>query len=170
MMNTPQQVKNPSSSLKSRFITRFLGALTKINAEDPISSSSPTRIFQRYRRIKVASNKSMAYSVRSRRIWSRTMLSRFRSRRSAFSGRRSSVKTTNCTTSPPPALIKVTINEKKTAKGGLDMQTDELRELVPGGEAMDVCNLLDETAHYIKCLTTQVQVMRKIVDFYHLSK
>ncbi|TYJ27297.1 hypothetical protein E1A91_A07G176700v1 [Gossypium mustelinum] len=134
MMNTPQQVKNPSSSLKSRFITRFLGALTKITAEDPILSSSPTRIFQRYRRIKVASNKSMAYSVRSRRIWSRAMLSRFRSRRSAFSGRRSSVKTTNC------------------------------------GEAMDVCNLLDETAHYIKCLTTQVQVMRKIVDFYHLSK
>ncbi|MBA0784404.1 hypothetical protein Gotri_006897 [Gossypium trilobum] len=164
MMNTPQQVKNPTSSLKSRFITRFLGALTKINAEDPISSPSPTRIFQRYRRIKVASNKSMAYSVRSRRIWSRAMLSRFRSRRSAFSGRRSSVKTTNCTT------INVTINENKTAKGGLDMQTDELRELVPGGEAMDVCNLLDETAHYIKCLTTQVQVMRKIVDFCHLSK
>ncbi|MBA0817336.1 hypothetical protein Gohar_028239 [Gossypium harknessii] len=141
MMNTPQQVKNPSSSLKSRFITRFLGALTKINAEDPISSPSPTRIFQCYRRIKVASNKSMAYSVR-----------------------RSSAKTTNCTT------INVTINENKTAKGGLDMQTDELRELVPGGEAMDVCNLLDETAHYIKCLTTQVQVMRKIVDFCHLSK
>ncbi|KAH1129757.1 hypothetical protein J1N35_001135 [Gossypium stocksii] len=135
MMNsTPQQVKNPASSLKSRFISRFLGALTKINAEDPISSYSPTRIFQRYRRIKVASNKSMAYSVRSRRIWSRAMLSRFRSRRSAFSGRRSSIKITNC------------------------------------GEAMDVCNLLDETAHYIKCLTTQVQVMRKIVDFYHLSK
>ncbi|KAG8489142.1 hypothetical protein CXB51_017186 [Gossypium anomalum] len=170
MMNSPQQVKNPSSSLKSRFITRFLGALTKINAEHPISSSSPTRIFQRYRRIKVASNKSMAYSVRSRRIWSRAMLSRFRSRRSAFSVRRSSVKTTNCTTSPPSALIKVTINENKIAKGGLDMQTDELRELVPGGEAMDVCNLLGETAHYIKCLTTQVQVMRKIVDFYHLSK
>lgn len=44
-------------------------------------------------------------------------------------------------------------------------QTDELRNLVPGGETMDFCSLLDETAHYIKCLTTQVQVMRSIVYF-----
>lgn len=47
-------------------------------------------------------------------------------------------------------------------------QTDELRDLVPGGETMDLNILLGETAHYIKCLTTQVQVMRNIVDFYSI--
>ncbi|KAL7124583.1 hypothetical protein ABFS83_14G058500 [Erythranthe nasuta] len=41
-----------------------------------------------------------------------------------------------------------------------------LRELVPGGESMDICRLLNETGDYIKCLRAQVQVMRKIVDNY----
>lgn len=42
----------------------------------------------------------------------------------------------------------------------------ELRELVPGGEAMEICKLLDETAHYIKCLSTQVKVMTAIAESY----
>ncbi|KAL7081801.1 hypothetical protein ACP275_14G061300 [Erythranthe tilingii] len=41
-----------------------------------------------------------------------------------------------------------------------------LRELVPGGEGMDICRLLSETGDYIKCLIAQVQLMRKIVDNY----
>lgn len=48
---------------------------------------------------------------------------------------------------------------------GID-QASKLRKLVPGGEAMDLCSLLDEAAHYIKCLNTQVQVMRRIANFY----
>ncbi|KAK6238803.1 hypothetical protein QUC31_004272 [Theobroma cacao] len=158
---------NPSS-LKSRFTTRFLRALTNINAQNPISSSSPREILQRYRRIKVAADKSMAYSVRSRRTWSRAMRWKLRSRswRQASSVRRLKI-TTTC----HQAIMKKTAHEResKTTTGeevGFGVQTDGLRELVPGGEAMDICNLLDETAHYIKCLTTQVQVMRKIVDFY----
>ncbi|XVF21283.1 hypothetical protein REPUB_Repub12eG0077000 [Reevesia pubescens] len=171
--NQPHQhLKNPSS-LKSRFTTRFLRALNKINAQKPISSSSPKEIFQRYRKIKVAADKSMAYSVRSRRTWSRAMLwklrSRSRRRQGASSGRRrSSVKTSTTTTSHHQAAnMKRTSHEKDnktttTTTTGEDqvelvVQTGELRELVPGGEAMDLCNLLDETAHYIKCLTTQVQ-------------
>ncbi|XP_022771558.1 transcription factor IBH1-like [Durio zibethinus] len=164
-----------ASSLKSRFTRRFLRALTKINAQKPISSSSPREIFQRYGRIKAAADKSMANSVRSRRTWSRAMLWKLRSRsyRQASSGRRSAVKTS--TTTSHQAIRKKTNHEKenKPTKTGEDqvgfvVQADELRELVPGGEAMDLCNLLDETAHYIKCLTTQVQVMKKIVDFYSL--
>ncbi|XWS76002.1 hypothetical protein CRYUN_Cryun01aG0140100 [Craigia yunnanensis] len=168
----PDLYLNPSS-LKSRFTTRFLRALTKINAQKPISKSSPREIFQRYRRIKVAADKSMAYSVRSRRTWSRAMIWKLRSRsyRQASSGRRSPVKIS--TTTSRQAIMKKTSHEKenKHTKTGEDqvgfvVQADELRELVPGGEAMDLCNLLDETTHYIKCLTTQVQVMRKIADFY----
>lgn len=58
---------------------------------------------------------------------------------------------------------------KKRDDEEADTETDpasKLRKLVPGGEAMDLCNLLDEAAHYIKCLNTQVQVMRCIADFY----
>ncbi|XVF81291.1 hypothetical protein PTKIN_Ptkin15bG0143700 [Pterospermum kingtungense] len=169
---------NPSSSLKSRFTTRFLRALTKINAQKPISSS-PREIFQRYRRIKVAADKSMAYSVRSRRTWSRAMVWKLRSRscrrKLACSGLRRSSSSSSVKTCP---IMKKTCHakENKTTTGDehedceFVREADELREIVPGGEAMDLCNLLDETAHYIKCLTTQVQVMRNIVDFYNLSE
>ncbi|XP_022727979.1 transcription factor IBH1-like [Durio zibethinus] len=167
---------NPSSSLKSRFTTRFLRALTRINARKPISPSSPREIFQRYRRIKVAADKSMASSVRSRRTWSRATLWKLRSRsclQLASLGRRRSVKTSTITSRQ--AIMKKTSheieNKTTTEEDHQDRfvgQADKLRELVPGGEAMDLCNLLDETAHYIKCLTTQVQLMRKIVDFYSL--
>ncbi|GMI69201.1 ILI1 binding bHLH 1 [Hibiscus trionum] len=157
---------NPSS-LKSRFATRFLRALTKIHAQKPISSSSPTEIFRRYRRIKAAADKSMAYSVRSRRTWSRAMLWKLRTQ--------SCGKTSTLIKSSQQAAMK---QNKKTetsttattgeAGVGFGVEASELRELVPGGEAMDYCNLLDETAHYIKCLTTQVQVMKKIAHFYSL--
>ncbi|KAK8588478.1 hypothetical protein V6N13_087399 [Hibiscus sabdariffa] len=166
------QLLNPTS-LKSRFTTRFLRALTKINARNPIPSSSPSprEIFQRYRRIKVAADKSMAYSVRSRTTWSRATLSRLRTRsrhrRLASFGRRSSV----CTPTPTPtaAVLEKTSSHGKENEGGLAVQAGELRELVPGGKAMDLCNLLGETAHYIKCLTTQVQVMRTIANLYSLE-
>ncbi|KAK8711757.1 hypothetical protein V6N13_147024 [Hibiscus sabdariffa] len=160
------QLLNPTS-LKSRFTTRFLRALTKINAPNPISSSSPTprEIFQRYRRIKVAADKSMAYSVRSRTTWSRATLSRLRTRsrhrRLASFGPRSSVTTA--------AVLEKASSHGKENEGGLVVQAGELRELVPGGETMDLCNLLDETAHYIKCLTTQVQVMKTIANLYSLE-
>ncbi|KAE8685287.1 Detected protein of unknown function [Hibiscus syriacus] len=158
-MNNPHHM-NPRS-LKSRFTTRFLRALTKIRAQKPISSSSPTEIFRRYRKIKVAADKSMAYSVRSRKTWSRAMLWKLRSR----SHRRRPVKTKF-----RQSVMKNTKTTTTTGEDGVGfgVEASELRELVPGGEAMDLCNLLDETAHYIKCLTTQVQVMKKIADFYSL--
>ncbi|KAK8506018.1 hypothetical protein V6N13_002673 [Hibiscus sabdariffa] len=162
---------NPSS-LRSRFATRFLRTLSKINAQKPTSSSSPTEIFRRYRRIKAAADKSMAYSVRSRRTWSRAMLWKLRTRPC---GRRS-VKTSTIIKSREARKTRhekqnkntTTTTTTTTGEDGVvfGVEADELRELVPGGEAMDLYNLLDETAHYIKCLTTQVQVMKKIADFY----
>lgn len=49
---------------------------------------------------------------------------------------------------------------------GYDSQEMKLRKVVPGGAAMDICSLLDETAHYVKCLTTQVNMMRRIAQIY----
>lgn len=63
--------------------------------------------------------------------------------------------------------IKGGLKEKMSADGqeaeGFG-EVNELRKLVPGGESMDLCPLLEEVAHYIKCLSTQVQVMRCIAD------
>ncbi|KAH7542534.1 hypothetical protein FEM48_Zijuj02G0084400 [Ziziphus jujuba var. spinosa] len=47
-----------------------------------------------------------------------------------------------------------------------NLEAMEIRKLVPDREAMEIYKLLDETAHYIKCLTIQVKVMTRIADFY----
>lgn len=59
--------------------------------------------------------------------------------------------------------------EEEENINGVVWKASELRKLVPGGEAMDMCKLLDETADYIKCLATQVKLMRRIADFASAS-
>lgn len=58
--------------------------------------------------------------------------------------------------------------EKKMKNGealsGFSQDMEQLRGLVPGGEDMETCCLLEETADYIKCLAKQVQVMKSIAD------
>ncbi|KAB1225649.1 Transcription factor IBH1 [Morella rubra] len=102
----------------------------------------------------------MASAVGSRKAWSRAMLRKVRSqgrqsvqvRRMGFLGVRKRNLYGDQKFVEEPAV-------------GI-CQANELRKLVPGGEAMDMCNLLDETAHYIKCLATQVKVMRRIADVF----
>lgn len=43
-------------------------------------------------------------------------------------------------------------------------RADRLRKVVPGGGDMEMLRLMVETAHYIKCLSMQVNVMQTIVD------
>ncbi|GLU08047.1 hypothetical protein SLE2022_249760 [Rubroshorea leprosula] len=150
-------MKNPSSSsVKSRFTRRFLRALIKINRQKP-SSSSSREIFLRYRRIRIAADKAMACVIGSRRAWSRAVLRRIKNqkgKRLADSLRRSN---------GIHGMKKMVAKEEDEISYE---QENELRKLVPGVGAMDLCSMLDETAHYVMCLATQVQVMRKIVDFY----
>ncbi|XP_059663632.1 transcription factor IBH1-like [Cornus florida] len=136
------------SSIKTRFAYRFLRGFKRLNKDKPINSNTSScaiEIYNRYRLIKFAANASMASAVGSRRVWSRAVLRRIRFRVSVRGRRRSG------------ALLR-----RRERLG----RANKLRKLVPGGEAMDMLSLLAETAHYIKCLTTQVQVMRNIVDCY----
>ncbi|XP_058093550.1 transcription factor IBH1 [Magnolia sinica] len=138
-------------SLKTMFAFRFLGALARINQRRS-SSSAATTIIKRSRRIKLAADASMASTVGTKRDWSRAVLRKLRNR--------SRPRTI-------PIRTKVSMAKRKRAFGGPQpelSQADKLRYLLPGGKAMDFCSLLDETASYIKCLTTQVQVMQKIAD------
>ncbi|GAV70745.1 hypothetical protein CFOL_v3_14243 [Cephalotus follicularis] len=158
-MNNPKLLSlNSTTSLISRFTRGFIQALIRINKQRPVTSSSPREMYIRHRRIKSAADKSMALAVRSRRNWSRAVLARFRKKR------RRHVLVRRITTC---AMKKRGLENKKSGhKEASHGQANELRRLVPGGEAMDLCSLLEETAHYLKCLNTQVQVMRCVADSY----
>ncbi|TXG55707.1 hypothetical protein EZV62_020963 [Acer yangbiense] len=199
-MNNPKQrlllSGNPSgggsSCIKSRFTRGFLRALIKMkkqNYNQPTSSSSSSssrrEMFRRYRRVKIAADKSMAVAVGSTRLWSRAMLSRIRHHqhqtwryhRSTFNHQPIKVKRLVIEKKKKKKKKKKKLMIKKEEDGSDDhhhhrrglRDAGELRKLVPGGEGMDICSLLDETAHYIKCLVTQVQVMKSIDRFYSIN-
>ncbi|KAK3184690.1 hypothetical protein Dsin_031976 [Dipteronia sinensis] len=194
-MNNPKQrlllPGNPSggssSCIKSRFTRGFLRALIKMkkqNYNQPTSSSSSSssrrEVFRRrYRRVKIAADKSMAVAVGSTRLWSRAMLSRIRHQ---YQQQRWRYHRSNFN-HQPIKVKRLVIEKKKKEKLRIKQKEEgsddhhrrglrdagELRKLVPGGEGMDICSLLDETAHYIKCLVTQVQVMKSIDQFYSIN-
>ncbi|KMT10085.1 hypothetical protein BVRB_5g118480 [Beta vulgaris subsp. vulgaris] len=170
MDNSPlhhHQSPNTSLNLKSlrtKFALRFLRALKKIQQQEKThkrriinggSSTSNFMVAQKYNKVKVAADASMAAAVGPRRAWSRAMLSRIR----LNWRRRGLVKR---------EIVTTRRKRRREAERGDQSghrQAHELRRLVPGGEVMDYQGLLDETAHYIKCLTTQVKVMRSIVNY-----
>lgn len=163
---TPQLSPMNPNSIKTRFTHRFLRALKRLrkNKSRTATSSQPSALGQ-YRKVKLAADASMAAAVGPRRVWSRAMLWKIRSR--GFSARRRGRRSCG-------GVVRRRRSVHMGKRGGKlgfrgDRKTEELRRLVPGGEAMDLYGLLDETAHYMKCLSTQVQVMRNIVDFCYTS-
>ncbi|KAL8548843.1 hypothetical protein ACS0TY_007926 [Phlomoides rotata] len=138
-------------SIKTRFARKFLQAMKKLNKNRPPSS------YKRYRAVRAAARASMASAVGPKRAWSRAVLKKMKKQR------------------PVHVMNKrkrVTRRKKLAARGNPRSETlgggfgeeDDLRCLVPGGKGMELCSLLGETAHYIKCLKAQVQVMTKILD------
>lgn len=103
---------------------------------------------KQYHKVKLAAYASMASAVGSKRAWSRALLLKIRNR------------------GLTRALVKKRVDEENPGEETGFGYTNELRKLVPGGEVMDFYNLLDETADYIKCLSSQVQVMRNILDLF----
>lgn len=159
-------------SIQTRFTYRFLRALRKLTAHrqngspPPPSSPSPPvnhsssdskeiTHYRRYRNVKRAAYASMASAVGTRRAWSRAQLLRFRRPAAAAHVHRGSGLTRR------RAVVAAADGRNPS-----DETTEELRKLVPGGEVMDLCSLLDETAHYINCLASQVQIMRSIADLF----
>ncbi|XP_021733515.1 transcription factor IBH1-like [Chenopodium quinoa] len=148
-------------SLRTRFALRFLKALKKINHQEKIHNKINYKgngnivmmTHHKFHKIKVAADASMAAAVGPKRAWSRAVLSRIR----LSWWRRGLLRRENS--------IIVARKQRRGAVRQQGGQTQELRRLVPGGEEMDMQKLLDETAHYIKCLTTQVNVMRSIVNY-----
>ncbi|KAK4374996.1 hypothetical protein RND71_005673 [Anisodus tanguticus] len=130
MTTTPRRryLRLRRSSIKTRFAYRFLRALRKLNQQKKPNSQ------KQYHRVKLAAYASMASAVGSKRTWSRALLGKIRNR----------------------SLIRNMVKKKRRSENPREqIGFGELRKLVPGGEVMDFYNLLDETADYIKCLTSQ---------------
>lgn len=131
-----------SSIIRTRFAYyQFLRALRKLKQQRKPNSR------KQYHRVKLAAYASMASAVGSKRGWSRALLWKIRNRSSLT--RNLVKKKRRCDVSENPRKEEIGFGE--------------LRKLVPGGEVMDFYNLLDQTANYIKCLTSQVQVMKNIL-------
>lgn len=153
---TPKGVSPNRNSRKTKFARRFICALSQMRNPRPVSSSIDEDVRTRCHKIKIAAYLSMARAVGSRRVWSRALLFKLRTR----------ARRHNMTRRRPLGLKQKRVI-KNDPQGELS-QTKKLRHLVPGGKTMDMCSLLEETAHYITCLATQVKVMQNIAD--HFSK
>ncbi|PON75114.1 IBH1 transcription factor [Parasponia andersonii] len=164
----PQSLSNPNpNSLKTRFAQRFIRALMRIQNQQP-KSSSPGEISKRHRKVNTAANAAMASAVGPRRVWSQALLWRIRNRsnRNQARHRRRRALFKRIGTN---SMKRKGLKERRGTEEGQLVgfgKEKKLRKLVPGGAAMDICSLLDETAHYIRCLTTQVKVMKRIAEIY----
>lgn len=139
----PQSSSHKPISLRTKLACKFTHALSRIKRERPTSSS----FLSCSRRIKIAAYTAMAFSVGSRKSWSRALLYKLASP----AGRRGLIR-------------KRRFGVKKRKYLTVMSRADKLRRVEPGCRNMDFCSLLEETADYITCLATQVKVMRSVVD------
>lgn len=149
--------KNPSS-IRIRFALRFLRAMKKLNKNKPPNPSSTATKYKRCHLIRAAAYASMASAVGPKRAWSRALLRKIRNKSFKLNtsiNRRNGIRRRRSVRGNPRRNIQME-----------SQQENNLRELVPGGEAMDSCKLLIETAHYIQCLKAQIEIMRNIADHF----
>ncbi|XP_048128830.1 transcription factor IBH1-like [Rhodamnia argentea] len=154
-VSPPPPPPPPTPSLKTKIARRFVKSLAEVWTSRKLATEGGVR--KRARRIKIAAYSSMARAVGgSRRAWSRALLAKLQGR----AKRRCHLRSQRC------------LGLKRKRAGSRNMVrnevsgSDKLRRLVPGGKAMDLCNLLEETSHFVQCLATQVKVMQSIADRY----
>ncbi|KAG6575326.1 Transcription factor IBH1, partial [Cucurbita argyrosperma subsp. argyrosperma] len=132
-------IRSTSSTL--RLARTFLRSFANIKSQEPAILPSPPELRRRSRRIKMMAYSSMARTAGPRCAWARALLFKLRTR----------------------ARHRTLITRRRHHHRS-DDRVGKLRRLVPGGESMDVCTLLEETGEYIQCLSAQVKVMKAICD------
>ncbi|KAK4266553.1 hypothetical protein QN277_027451 [Acacia crassicarpa] len=168
---------NPASATKLRFARRFLRSLSKMSKTRP-SCPSSICVKKRSEGLKMAAYWCMARSVGSRRAWSRAILMKLSRGRQQhphhhnFSMKRKIRRPTWLGKTKKKQKKKRNITCSSSSYDDEDeeeimkRQTEKLREVVPGGKLMDICSLLEETAHFVTCLADQVHVMQTIAHRY----
>ncbi|KAL5214657.1 hypothetical protein ABZP36_003809 [Zizania latifolia] len=181
---------NPNPSSPALLVTRaaaspskahmlafhFLRALSRIHRVTPVR--------RRTRTIRRAAYSSMARAAGPRRAWSRALLGQARSRRARTLARRAVLVRRRVLTAAAPSSPAARGGGRFIAAGGETSaaaasraalpprqageppRADALRRLVPGGDAMEYCSLLEETADYLRSLRAQVQLMQGLVDLF----
>ena len=137
----PNPIPNPQQTMQAFHFIRLLARMNNSRSNVVTSTAVAGR---RSHNVRVAAFASMAFAVGPRRVWSRALLRSLRRR----GGTRS-------------------FGPSRVRRGN---RANELRRLVPGGRRMDICSLLEETGDYIKCLLSQVKVMKRIADSCESSK
>ncbi|KAK6163979.1 hypothetical protein DH2020_000843 [Rehmannia glutinosa] len=165
-MKTEKNLPRNPSSIKTRFAVKFLQAMNKMNKRKNPSTSMAVK-YKRYQFIRAAATSSMASAVGPRRAWSRAVLRKMRNHtaihRFPMNNKTRTTRRFPITRRKRSSILRGNPRQEDDLGFG---QEDDLRGLVPGGQGMDFCRLLSETAHYIKCLKTQVQVMTNVLHHY----
>ncbi|KAJ0258418.1 Transcription factor IBH1 [Hirschfeldia incana] len=137
---------------KDVFALHFLQSLSNLRRQNTFNS--PDKTNDRVKKIKKAAYVSMARAAGgSNRMWSRALLRR-------------AAKENNKVLMFSRRKKRVTWLRRRSYRRDPEEEKDaeRLRNLVPGGGGMDTSKLMEETAHYIKCLSMQVKVMQCLVD------
>ncbi|KFK37148.1 hypothetical protein AALP_AA4G219400 [Arabis alpina] len=149
-MASSDKTTNTDIPKKDVFALHFLQSLSNLKAQNPLDSPDKANVC--VKKIKLAAYVSMARSAGgTSRLWSRALL-----RRAAKGNNKI-----------PRRKKKVTWHRKRRSNRRapvVEEAAERLRNLVPGGGAMETSKLMEETAHYIKCLSMQVKVMQCIVN------
>ncbi|KAG2244864.1 hypothetical protein Bca4012_034885 [Brassica carinata] len=139
---------------KDVFALHFLQSLSNLRRQNTFNS--PEKTNDRVKKIKKAAYVSMARAAGgTSRLWSRALLRR-------------AAKETNKVVRFSRRKKRVTWLRRRSNRRDPveeeEKEAERLRNLVPGGGAMETSKLIEETAYYIKCLSMQVKVMQCLVD------
>lgn len=137
--------KNPSAIFTKRYTSHLVPALKKLNMNK--ASSSQTN----QQNVKHEVDMALALSAQEF-AWSRFLLQKLSS---------SSENPTTTTSSSSPNRHK---EECEDEEGEIEKRLKELQKLLPGGEEMNVEEMLSEIGNYIKCLELQTIALKSIVQ------
>ncbi|KAG7574710.1 Helix-loop-helix DNA-binding domain superfamily [Arabidopsis suecica] len=155
-MASADKLINTDVPEKDVFALHFLQSLSNLRTQSPLNS--PNKSIDRVRKIKKAAYVSMARAAGgTSRLWSRALL-----RRAA----KDDNKSVRFSRRKRKVTWKISSKRKRSNQRApvVEEAAERLRNLVPGGGGMETSKLMEETAHYIKCLSMQVKVMQCLVD------
>ncbi|CAE6168330.1 unnamed protein product [Arabidopsis arenosa] len=136
--------KNPSAVFTRKYTSHLVPALKKLNMNK--NSSKQT----------VKHEVDMALALSAQEFaWSRFLLQKLSS---------STNPTTTTSSSDGIRILERSDKEGGNKEGEIEEKLRELQKLLPGGEEMNVEEMLSEIGNYIKCLELQTIALKSIVQ------
>ncbi|EOA17560.1 hypothetical protein CARUB_v10005921mg [Capsella rubella] len=138
--------KDPSAVFTRKYTNHLVPALKKLNMNK--SSSKQT----------VKHEVDMALALSAQEFaWSRFLLEK-------LSSSTNPTNTTSSSSSNRVRILERSDKESGDEEGEIEEKLRELQKLLPGGEEMNVEEMLSEIGTYIKCLELQTIALKSIVQ------